>query len=175
MENGMHLKLRYAAVAISMVLPACCAAAAQTAPPTQLQGIHIGEPADEVRRELSPKASFEKEEEGQQVWRVLKDPSVQYVFVGFDRERTVRYVTTVASPLGTPMPCAPLGDPGTAVKREEPGNIEMRRDIRQPGVDLTVIARGPSPDRLRICSIKKQGAGLEQEEEEEQRERPKHK
>jgi len=141
--------------------------------PVELFGIHVNEPEEEVRRALNGRASFEKQDEGQQVWRILNDPSMQYVILGFDREQQVRYVTTLAATGGPPMACPPLGNVSTAAKTGNAGSMELRRELRQPGEDVTIIAHGPSPDHLSSCSIKKQGAGIEQEEEEEQREKSK--
>lgn len=169
----MNGRVRVAVVALAWTLPLCISRAAE--PEVELAGIHIGQPLDQVRHALSGKASFEKEDEGQQVWRVLTDPAMQYVILGFDRERRVRYITALAAPGGAPLTCAPLGDAPNPVKSGKAGNNEWWREIKQPGMELRVIARGASPDRLSSCSIRKQGAGLEQEEEEEERTPAKHK
>ncbi len=154
----------------------CCAAPVeQRETQVELVGIHLGQPLQEARRALDGKASFEKEEEGQQVWRMLHDPSTQYVIFGANRENQVRYVTTLAATDGPPMACPPLGDVSTAVKTGAAGNMELRREVKQAGENLTIIARGKSPEHLSSCSIKAQGSGFEQdEEEEEQREKSKH-
>jgi hypothetical protein len=72
----MNGSVRVAVVALAWTLPLCISRAAE--PEVELAGIHIGQPLDQVRHALSGKASFEKEDEGQQVWRVLRDPAVRH-------------------------------------------------------------------------------------------------
>ena len=169
----MTSSLRFAITALASALPLCTSQAAE--PAVELAGIHIGQPLDQVRQALNGRASFEKEDEGQQVWRVLHDPAMQYLIMGFDRERRVRYITAVAAAGGPPLSCAPLGDAPVPAKAGKAGNGEWLREIHESGMELRVIARGAALDRLTSCSVKKQGAGLEQEEEEEERRPAKHK
>lgn len=167
------MAFRSAAALACMAASSAVMASAQTSRPLELMGVRIGETTDQVRRVLEPRASFDKEVEGQQIWRVLHDPSLQYVFVGFDGEKHVRYVTTVAAVNGPPMACSPLGDVASAVRKGDARFVEYRREIKQEEETVAVIAKGSSADHLSRCSIKKEGASAE--EEEEQRERTKRK
>ena len=170
----MTLACRCAAALIGCVATTSTLAfaAAHEAAPLELMGVHIGQTEEQARHALTGHASFDKEVENQQIWRVLQDPSMQYIFIGFDHERRVRYVTTVAASSGPPMACAPLGDPATAVKKGDAPFVEFRREVKQEDETLAIIAKGPSAEHLSRCSIKKVGGG-EEEEEEEQRERSK--
>ncbi len=115
-----------------------------------LRGISLGESQTRTRAALSPIATFEKEEEGQQVWRLKHDPAAQYLFVGFDAGERVRYVTLIAKP-NTALPCPALGKSRAVRRRGVPGNYEFTRPF---GENRIVIARGPSPARLTLCSLK---------------------
>ena len=144
-------------------------ASAQIAPaPATLFGLHIGQPAAQVQAALAGHATFQREEERQQIWQVVDDPAMQYLIIGFDRDRQVRYVTALAKQDGTAMHCAPLGDQATATKSISSGAIELRKDLEEAGQDLTIIARGSSPDHLASCSIKKRGVVEDPDEAEQE-------
>ena len=77
------------------------AAAKQPAP--QILGLRLGMSYDQAHSRLNDIAQFKSEDEGQQVWTLTHDQRYQYVIIGFDRDRAVRYVTALVRPNGKPV------------------------------------------------------------------------
>src|SRR5580700_9794756 len=84
------------------------AAARQPAP--QILGLRLGMSYDQAHSRLNDIAQFKSEDEGQQVWTLTHDQRYQYVIIGFDRDREVRYVTALVRPNGKPVTYADVGD-----------------------------------------------------------------
>lgn len=125
-----------------------------------LKGVSLGQSEQQVRKALTTTADFQKEDEGQQVWKLRDDAQAQYVFVGFDAEKRVRYVTVMAKPKQS-IPCAPLGEGPSVQRRGKAGNYEFMRKL---DIDEVVLAKGPDADHLLFCSLKKlQAKGEEQD------------
>src|ERR1700730_18534433 len=70
--------------------------AAGKQPAPQVLGLRLGMSYERAHARLSEIGQFKSEDEGQQVWTLRNDKHYQYLIIGFDRERNVRYVTVLA-------------------------------------------------------------------------------
>lgn len=75
----------------------------QPAPAPQILGIRLGMSYNQAHTRLNEIGKFKSEDEGQQVWTLAHDKHYQYLIIGFDRDRNVRYVTVLARPDGEPV------------------------------------------------------------------------
>ena len=114
-----------------------------------LLSIHLRDAKSAVASRLKFQATFEGEEEGQQVWELLSGP-IQHVIIGYDREDKVRYVTTV----GTNVPCEPLA--ASPKITGKPPDVTFV----SPAEGALVSAHGSDRDHLASCSIKNPQAHL---------------
>ena len=143
------------------------AAAKQPAP--EILGVRLGMPYAEARTKLNKIAQFKNEDEGQEVWTLRDDPHYQFVIVGFDRERKVRYVTALARSDGAPVNYGDVGDVQTAMRSGQSGNLTFtwRVKNRKNAFEYEAIAKGQDSQRLSSYFVKRLGVGGEESEEEE--------
>lgn len=132
-------------------------------PTLTLDGISLGDRQQHVVSMLRKTAQMQREEEGQQVWKLNNDSSVAFLLIGYDKDRLVRYITELAHQGGS-LPCKPLTD--SPHKTGTEGNYVFTRDYKSQDSDMLAIAHGSDASHLSSCSIKRVGAGSEEEEEE---------
>ena len=140
------------------------AAARQPAP--QILGLRLGMSYDQAHARLNDIAQFKSEDEGQQVWTLTHDQRYQYVIIGFDRDRHVRYVTALARPEGKPVSYAEVGDLAHATRTGGPGNLRYTWRVRDKGgrLEYLVIAKGKNQRHLDRYAIKRLGVESERED-----------
>jgi hypothetical protein len=108
-----------------------------------LAGVALNDTKPMVRSALTSVATFQREEEGQQIWEFHSGP-VKTLIVGFNAEGKARYITT----LGTDVPCEPLGNSPQTIGK--PPDLTFQRTLN----DILVIAHGSSLAHLNACSLK---------------------
>jgi hypothetical protein len=140
------------------------AAAKQPAP--QILGLRLGMPYDQARSRLNDIGQFKSEDEGQQVWTLTHDQRFQYVIIGFDRSRQVRYVTVLARPEGKQVSYAEVGDLAHATRSGGPGNLRYTWKISDKAgrLEYLVIAKGKDQHYLDRYAIKRLGVESEHED-----------
>ena len=143
--------------------------AATKAPAPEILGVRLGMPYAEACAKLNKIAQFKNEDEGQEVWMLRDDPHYQFLIVGFDRERRVRYVTALARSDGAPVNYGDVGDVQTALRSGQSGNLTYtwRINSRKNSFEYAAIAKGKDSQRLSSYSVKRLGVGGEESEEEE--------
>jgi hypothetical protein len=140
------------------------AAARQPAP--QILGLRLGMSYDQAHVRLNDIAQFKSEDEGQQVWTLTHDQRYQYLIIGFDRDRHVRYVTALARPEGKPVSYAEVGDLAHATRTGGPGNLRYTWRVRdkEGRLEYLVIAKGKDQRHLDRYAIKRLGVASERED-----------
>jgi len=140
------------------------AAARQPAP--QILGLRLGMSYDQAHARLNDIAQFKSEDEGQQVWTLTHDQRFQYLIIGFDRDRQVRYVTALARPEGKPVSYAEVGDLAHATRTGGPGNLRYTWRVRdkEGRLEYLVIAKGKDQRHLDRYAIKRLGVESERED-----------
>jgi hypothetical protein len=140
------------------------AAAKQPAP--QILGLRLGMSYDQARSRLNDIGQFRSEDEGQQVWTLTHDQRFQYVIIGFDRSRQVRYVTVLARPEGKQVSYAEVGDLAHATRSGGPGNLRYTWKISDKAsrLEYLVIAKGKDQHYLDRYAIKRLGVESEHED-----------
>jgi len=157
---------RYRPAFLSLLATALllCAAAPKQSP--SIKGVSIGDTENATKQSLLKSASFVREEEGQQVWKLNNDPDAEFLLIGYDADHHVRYVTAVAKP-GSTLKCEILGDARQPDKQGKSGTLQFTHPIGDPDDHIIAVARGESRDKLRLCSLKRLGAKSAEEDEEE--------
>jgi hypothetical protein len=123
-------------------------------------------PEAKARAQLAKIGQMQKEEEGQQVWRLLGDEHYAHLIVGFDAEKRVRYVTAITEPSGTAVKYGDLGDVSKATRTGQPGNLTYTwkgRDDKEK-FEYLAIAKGKDAQRLSSFSVKRLGARGEEKD-----------
>jgi hypothetical protein len=140
------------------------AAARQPAP--QILGLRLGMSYDQAHSRLNEIGQFKSEDEGQQVWTLTHDRRYQYVIIGFDRGRQVRYVTALARPDGKPVGYAEVGDIAQATRSGGPGNFRYTWKVSDKGgrLEYLVIAKGKGQRYLDRYAVKRLGVENETED-----------
>jgi hypothetical protein len=140
------------------------AAARQPAP--QILGLRLGMSYDQAHSRLNEIGQFKSEDEGQQVWTLTRDRRYQYVIIGFDRDRQVRYVTALARPDGKPVSYSDVGNVVNATRSGGPGNLSYtwRAHDKNGGFEYLVIAKGKGQRYLDRYAVKRLGVESETEE-----------
>ena len=133
---------------------------------TQLQGVRLEMTKDQVHKVLRQVADYKLQDENQEVWVFRSDPNIRSIIVGFAPDNRVRYVTAIAKPDGRPLPCRPLGNIKNAQVAGTAGNLVFTHSWKEHHEEFVATARG-TKERLASCSVKKAGAGIQNEEEEE--------
>jgi len=111
-----------------------------------------------VHAALKNRATFEREEEGQEVWKANAGP-IHHFIVGYNPEDEVRFITA----LGTDVPCNALGS--------SPKIAGNAPDITLQHAETSylVIAHGSARDHLSSCSLKNPKAQMSDPDEERER------
>jgi hypothetical protein len=103
---------------------------------------------------------FKSEDEGQQVWTLTHDKHYQYLIIGFDRDRAVRYVTVLVRPDGQPVNYADVGNLAAASRTGGEGNLRYtwKANDKKRHFEYLAIAKGKDPHHLNRYAVKRQGA-----------------
>jgi hypothetical protein len=131
------------------------AVAKQPAP--QILGLRLGMSFDRAHARLNEIGHFKSEDEGQQVWQLSYDKHYQYLIVGFDRDRTVRYITVLARPHGQPVNYADVGNLADAARSGGEGNLRYtwKANDRKGRFEYLAIAKGKDCRYLNRYAIKR--------------------
>jgi len=131
------------------------AVAKQPAP--HILGLSLGMPYDRAHARLSEIGQFKSEDEGQQVWRLRYDKHYQYLIIGFDRDRSVRYITVLARPNGQPVNYADVGNLADAARSGGEGNLRYiwKANDRKGRFEYLAIAKGKDCHYLNRYAIKR--------------------
>jgi hypothetical protein len=142
------------------------AVAKQPAP--QILGLRLGMSFDRAHARLNEIGHFKSEDEGQQVWQLSYDKHYQYLIVGFDRDRTVRYITVLARPHGQPVNYADVGNLAEATRSGGVGNLRYtwKANDKKGGFEYLAIAKGKDHRHLNRYAVKRLGVGREEDERE---------
>lgn len=152
----MMVAMRSMILALATALLASCATSSQV---SDLLGVRLDARKQSVRDTLAPKAKLEREEKRQEVWTLAHDPRYASLIVGYTPDGTVRFVTAVARPDGTPVRYAEVANL-TAADHRAAGETHTYTWMHGA---RSVIAIG-NADRVKYLSLKK---GLVANEEEE--------
>lgn len=150
--------MKKTSMALLLVLVAACATTTPPVTTTAVQapadilGVQLGMPRDTVRTTLASVGTFGREErKRQEVWTV-RDPRFSSLIIGYDPDWTVRYVTGVANPEGTPILYADVLDLGAAEKRVA-GNVHTY--TWATGTPRYYVIAIGGPERTDYLSLKK--------------------
>jgi len=153
------MKTKLPALILWLSLLAMAASATTAAAPrSDVLGLRLEMSKEAVHQRLAKAGRLEREERGrQEVWTLVNDPQFASLFVGYDREYKVRYITAIAREEGRRMryrEVAPLKD-----ARVENANGVYRRYTWEfkPGAKRAgyfLIAEGRDPEYLKSFSIK---------------------
>jgi hypothetical protein len=148
------------------ILPAAERRTISPIPPPEILGVSLGMPYAQARTVLAKLGQMQKEEEGQQVWRLLGNEHYQFLIVGFDGERRVRYVTALADASGTPLNYQDVGDIVNATRTGQPGNLTFtwKGTDRKPKFEYLAIAKGKDAQRLSSFTVKRMGVRAEEDD-----------
>lgn len=135
-------------------------------PAPQILGLRLGMSYHRAHARLTKIGEFKTEDEGQEVWTLSHDKHYQYVILGFDRDRTVRYITVVARPDGQPVHYADVGDLAGAMRSGGEGNLRYtwKANDRKGRFEYLAIAKGKDQFFLNRYAIKRLGAANENDE-----------
>src|SRR6202140_4909314 len=128
-------------------------------PAPQILGLRLGMSYSRAYARLTEIAQFKSQDEGQQVWTLSHDKHYQYVIIGFDRDRNVRYVTVLARPDGLPVSYADVGNLADATRTGGAGNLRYtwKANDKRGGFDYLAIAKGKDQRFLNRYPVKRGG------------------
>src|SRR5882762_7553028 len=126
-------------------------------PAPQILGLHLGMSYNQAHARLNEIGQFRTEDEGQQVWQLSYDKHYQYLIIGFDRDRRVRYVTVLARPDGQPVNYADLGNLADAARSGGEGNLRYtwKANDKKGRFEYLAIATGKDCHYLNRYAIKR--------------------
>src|SRR6266850_3128391 len=134
-------------------------------PAPEILGVRLATPYAAAHAQLAKLGQLKKEDEGQEVWALLGDEHYQFLIVGFDAERKVRYVTAIADAGGTPVRFEDIGEVSSATRTGQPGNLTFtwKADDPKTKLEYLAIAKGKDAQRLSSLSVKRLGAKAEED------------
>jgi hypothetical protein len=137
-------------------------------PAPQILGLRLGMSYTAAHTRLNEIGQFKSEDEGQQVWTLRHDKHYQYLIVGFDGDRMVRYVTVIARPDGQPVNYADVGNLAEATRSGGVGNLRYtwKANDKKGGFEYLAIAKGKDHRHLNRYAVKRLGVGSEEDERE---------
>jgi len=138
----------------------------QPAPAPQILGLRLGMSYNQAHTRLNEIGKFKSEDEGQQVWTLTHDKHYQYLIIGFDRDRNVRYVTVLARPDGEPVNYTDVGNLADATRAGGEGNLRYtwKANDKKGHFEYLAIAKGKDARHLNHYSIKRLGVVNEEDE-----------
>ena len=142
------------------------ASAAGKQPAPQILGLRLGMAYERAHARLNEIGQFKSEDEDQQVWTLRNDKHYQYLIIGFDRERTVRYVTVIARPDGHPVNYADVGNLADATRTGGAGNLRYtwKANDKKGGFDYLAIAKGKDQRYLNRYAVKRLGVANDEDD-----------
>ncbi len=151
--------MRRAAFLAFLVL-SLTASAVGKQPGPEILGLRLGMPYDRARARLNIIGQFKSEDEGQQVWSLSYDKHYQYLIIGFDRDRSVRYITVLTRPDGQPVNYADVGNLADAARSGGEGNLRYtwKANDKKGRFAYLAIAKGKDHRYLNRYAIKRLGA-----------------
>ena len=135
-------------------------------PPPEILGLRLGMSYTQAHARLNQLGKFKSEDEGQQVWTLSHDKHYQYVIVGFDRDRNVRYVTVLVRPDGRPVNYADVGNLSDATRSGRAGNLRYtwKANDKKGRFEYLAIAKGKDPRYLNRYAVKRLGIANDEDE-----------
>lgn len=173
MSYGKNIRGRFRLLVILFALVVSASACAKPAAnlPKDILGVSVGMSKDDAERRLREIAKFMREDGGrEQVWSLNNNPNFDYLAVGYDKEKLVRYVTAIVKPKDAqPFFFKDVGDL-TKAKKEVTGpnyrySWEIAANGKQPA--YTVIAQGANADSLSLYSLKKPDSPKRKEDDDD--------
>ncbi|HEV7512103.1 MAG TPA: hypothetical protein VGO27_10410 [Candidatus Acidoferrum sp.] len=135
-------------------------------PAPKILGLRLGMSCSRAYARLNEIGQFKSEDEGQQVWTLSHDKHYQYVIIGFDRDRNVRYVTVLARPDGQPVNYADVGNLADATRSGGEGNLRYtwKANDKKGHFEYLAIAKGKDPRNLTRYAVKRLGVATDEDE-----------
>jgi hypothetical protein len=135
-------------------------------PAPQILGLRLGMSYSQAHARLNEIGQFKSEDEGQQVWTLSHDKHYQYVIIGFDRDRNVRYVTVLARPDGQPVNYTDVGNLADAARSGGAGNLRYtwKANDKKGHFEYLAIAKGKDPRHLNRYAVKRLGVATDEDE-----------
>jgi len=142
------------------------ASAAGKQPAPEILGLRLGMSYSQAHARLSELGKFKSEDEGQQVWTLSHDKRYQYLIIGFDRDRNVRYVTVLVRPDGQPVNYADVGNLADAARSGGQGNVRYtwKANDKKGHFEYVAIAKGKDPRHLNRYAVKRLGVSSDDDE-----------
>lgn len=171
-KKSVKVGLRLVCLLSALIVSA--AACSKPAPdlPKDILGVRVGMNKADADRHLRETAKFNREDDqSEQLWSLSGNPNFDYLAIGYDRDKQVRYVTAIAkSKDGKPVLFNDVGDL-TKAKKEVVGlhhryTWEIAASEKQPA--YLVIAQGGNAESLSLYTLTKPRNPEEQEEEEQE-------
>lgn len=169
-EKNVGKKIKSAVLLLSLFVFAQCAKPAPELP-KDILGIGIGMNRDDAQKRLTEIAEFGRDEEKrQQVWQLKNDPNFDSLFVGYDRNNRVRYVTVVAKEGGKTR-YTDIGNLEAAQKQIAQPNQRYVWEVaaRDDAPAYQVIVYGNKPEYLNLFSLKRAAQDFVDEDDEKER------
>ena len=128
-------------------------------PAPQILGLRLGMSYNRAKARLNEIGQFKSEDEGQQVWTLTHDKHYQYLIIGFDRDRKVRYVSVLARPDGQPINYSDVGNLADATRSGGEGNLRYtwKANDKKGHFEYLAIAKGKDPRHLNRYAVKRLG------------------
>lgn len=152
------MKTKLLALIFGLSLLATATSTTATALRSDVLGLRLKMSKEVVHQRLAKVGRFEREERGrQEVWTLINDPQFASLFIGYDRDYQIRYVTVVAREGARQMRYSEVA-PLREARVENVGGVyrrytwESKPDAKGTGYFL--IAEGRDPEYLNSFSIK---------------------
>ena len=164
-KDRYRTKMRRAAF-LALLIFSLSAFAAGKQPAPQILGVRLGMSYTRAHARLSEIGQFKSEDEGQQVWTLSHDKHYQYLIIGFDRDRNVRYVTVLARPDGLPVSYADVGNLAGATRTGGEGNLRYtwKANDKKGHFEYLAIAKGKDQRYLNRYAVKRLGVSNDDDE-----------
>jgi hypothetical protein len=154
------------ATLLAFLVLSLTASAVGKQPAPQILGLRLGMSYSQAHARLNEIGQFKSEDEGQQVWTLRNDKHYQYLIIGFDRDRNVRYVTVLARPDGQPVNYADVGNLADATRAGGAGNLRYtwKANDKKGGFEYLAIAKGKDQRYLNRYAVKRLGVTNDEDE-----------
>jgi hypothetical protein len=151
---------------IAFLVFSLTASAVGKQPAPEILGLRLGMSYSQAHARLNELGKFKSEDEGQQVWTLSHDKHYQYLIVGFDHDRNVRYVTVLARPDGQPVNYADVGNLADAARSGGEGNVRYtwKANDKRGHFEYLAIAKGKDPRHLNRYAVKRLGVSSDDDE-----------
>ena len=156
----------FLAALLELLVLSLSASAVGKQPAPQILGLRLGMSYSQAHARLSQIGQFKSEDEGQQVWTLIHNKHYQYLIIGFDRERAVRYVTVLARPDGQPVSYADVGNLAGATRSGGEGNLRYtwKANDKKGRFEYLAIAKGTDRRYLNRYAVKRLGVANDEDD-----------